>query len=117
MRKKWYLKINPYWWFMNDDVPTAPGWFFPKRGRVYRKLKWLLRNPLHNFTWYVIGLSGLEYGVRGKFPHLVFRKGWNFSVIEYGLIQLPFVSYLGRVKFYIGWRPDSGAFGFKITKI
>ncbi len=83
-------------------------------------IKWWLRNPFHNFTFYVIGLADIpesDYTRRGRYPFTNFNPymGWNFTAITYKWLWLPFISYEGEFgKFYIGWR-DRGAFGFKLT--
>jgi hypothetical protein len=69
---------------------------------------WYLRNPLHNFTFYVIGMADkLKY----RKPYDVFNEtGDKHNII------LPFYSYYGdKYKFYIGWR-ERGNFGVKFTK-
>ena len=73
---------------------------------------WWFRNPFHNLFFYVIGVadrhrtfySTREWG----------SSGWTFHVLRCGWLWLPFISYRGRVKFYIGWRPY-GAFGTKLN--
>lgn len=100
----------------NDDWPP-PDWYMPEERERKRKLYWLLRNPLHNLTFYLIGVAGKPFVRTGKFPQDVFNPngGWNLAVTAYKWFRLPFVSYLGRsIKFYIGWR-ERGNFGFKLT--
>lgn len=101
----------------NDDWPP-PDWYMPGERERKRKLYWLMRNPLHNFTFYIIGVAGKPFVRTGKFSQDVFNPdgGWNLAVTAYKWFRLPFVSYLGRsVKFYIGWR-ERGNFGFKLTR-
>src|SRR5439155_22746449 len=50
-----WQKLNPLWWFGNADDPVPPKWYRP--GKRMRKLTWSLRNPGHNFTFYVIGFE------------------------------------------------------------
>jgi len=116
----WWNKLNPIWWIGNDEDPVPPDWYRP--GEKFRKTLWYLRNPLHNFTNYVIGVKDLSnkrgWSRCGEYPEMVFspQKGWNFSVIHYGMLRLPFVSYWNaHYKFYIGWR-DRGNFGVKINR-
>ena len=41
-RKSWYLKINPVWWFMNDDEQTVDqaDWYHPEWPYWRRWLYW-----------------------------------------------------------------------------
>ncbi len=48
-------KFNPVWWFGNLDDPTPPDSYRPEDR--HRKIKWRLRNPLHNFMFYVVGIA------------------------------------------------------------
>ena len=49
-------KLNPAWWMENSDDPL-PWWWRPEAPLDERKRTWMLRNPLHNFTSYVIGVA------------------------------------------------------------
>jgi len=62
-----------------------------------------------DFTWVpAVALFGYGHKVAGALL-LAFAALW-------ALLPYPFISYRGAgVKFYLGWRPDSGAFGFKFT--
>ncbi len=118
---KWWDLINPIWWFGNDDDPTPPEWYRP--GEAFRETLWYFRNPLHNFTFYVIGArqhSNDDAFVRcGDYPADVFApvQGWNFAVIKYKGLRLPFVSYWNKdFKFYLGWR-ERGNFGMKYNRV
>lgn len=107
-------KWNPVWWLGNADDPVPPEWYRP--GRPMRRVLWQLRNPLHNFTFYVVGIHDREFVRRGKEPGAVFRRegGWNWAVIEKGRLRLPFVSYEGRhLRWYALWR-EKGNFGLKL---
>lgn len=109
-------KWNPLWWLGNADDPVPPEWYRP--GQSMRGPLWQLRNPLHNFTFYVIGVHDKDFVRRGKEPGAVFRRGggWNWAVIEHGYLRLPFVSYEGRhVRFYALWR-EKGNFGLKLQR-
>ena len=102
-------KLNPLWWFTNADEPVAPDDY--RVGEKLRTLKWHLRNPLHNFTFYVIGIADKEFTRTGCFR----EQGWTWAVCRYGWLRLPFVSYRrGGFTFYCGWR-DRGNFGFKFN--
>src|SRR6516164_1210399 len=52
-----YNKINPIWWFGNVDEPRAPDWYRPHASRSFRNVAWYFRNPLSNFSNYVIGIG------------------------------------------------------------
>ena len=108
-------KWNPLWWVGNADDPAPPEWYRPgARGRV---MTWQLRNPLHNFTFYVIGVADREFTRAGRVPDAVFAPagGWNWAVTRCGWLRLPFVSFNGeRWRFYFGWR-ERGNFGAKIN--
>ena len=106
-------KWNPLWWLGNADDPAPPEWYRPDaRGRV---VTWQLRNPLHNFTFYVIGVADKPFTRTGKFPEAVFAPdgGWNWAMTRHRWVRLPFVSYNGTGgRFYLGWR-ERGNFGGK----
>lgn len=108
-------KFNPVWWFGNQDEPVAPAWFRP--GGKMRTFRWYLRNPLHNFNHYVIGVNDKESARSGRHPGSLSnpKGGWNFAVTEYKHVRLPFVDYRrGKFEFYFGWR-IGGNFGFKLN--
>ncbi len=82
------------------------------------RIKWWFRNPFHNLVFHVIGCeqcSSIRYG----FPYArgVFRPdgGWTFAFTKTKYMIYPFVSYIGSIKFYIGWR-ESNNFGIKLTR-
>lgn len=108
-------KWNPLWWFGNADDPVPPDWYRP--GSICRRPLWQLRNPLHNFSFYVIGVADRPFTRSGKFPEAVFAQdgGWNWAVTRCGWLRLPFLSFYGaRVRFYLGWR-ERGNFGGKVN--
>jgi hypothetical protein len=108
-------KWNPIWWFGNVDDPEPPDWYRP--GSRHRRWLWQLRNPLHNFTFYVIGVADRAFTRTGRHPEHVFAPdgGWNWAVTRLGWVRLPFVSFNGeRCRFYLGWR-ERGNFGGKIN--
>jgi hypothetical protein len=98
----WRTKINPLWWFGNDEA--APGDSF-----IYLHI----RNFMMNFKRFVVGVGDRDHYVTGKTPALTIMRsdlgeqGWQWSVIWVGPIPLlPFVSYSGqRVEWYLGWQP------------
>jgi len=111
----WYDKINPVWWFGNADEPVAPAWYEP--GHCCRNLMWNLRNPIENFSNYVIGVGDKPTERSGRYPTLVGNPhgGWNFAVTRYGILYLPFWDYKNRrMEFYFGWR-ERGNFGIKLV--
>ncbi len=108
-------KWNPLWSFKNADDPAPPAWFRP--GGRHRAMQWMMRNPLHNFTHYVVGVSDRDITRTGRFPGAVFAPGggWNWAVSRHRWCPLPFVSFEGkRGRFYLGWR-ESGNLGGKIN--
>ena len=108
-------KWNPLWWFGNADDPQPPGWY--RRGDPHRESRWRMRNPLHNFTYYVIGVADKNVTRTGKFPAHVFAPGggWNWAFTRARLLPLPFVSFDGKFfRTYLGWR-ESGNFGGKVN--
>lgn len=110
-----YNKLNPIWWFQNADDPDAPEWFRP--GEKGREFKWFLRNPFHNFTFYVIGVADKEFVRSGRYPRRTSNPngGWMFAVTRRRILPLPYWSYRrGRFEFYLGWRVQ-GNFGIKFN--
>lgn len=110
-----FQKWNPIWWFGNVDDPVPPDWYRP--GSPNRRWLWQLRNPLHNFTFYVIGIADKPFTRTGRFPNAVFAPegGWNWAVARHQCVRLPFLSYHGeRWRFYLGWR-ERGNFGGKVN--
>ncbi len=108
-------KWNPLWWLGNVDDPEPPDWYRP--GSANRRWLWQLRNPLHNFTFYVIGIADKPFSRTGRFPAAVFAPegGWNWAVARHKWVRLPFVSYHGKWgRFYLGWR-ERGNFGGKVN--
>jgi hypothetical protein len=111
-----YLKFNPLWWFASGKPPAV---YEP--GSRMRRVDWFFRNPLHNFSFYVIGISdhlnSSAFHRYGKYPKDNFspRPGWNVCVIHYHWLRLPYVAYWNpRVSFYAGWRL-AGEFGLKLN--
>jgi hypothetical protein len=110
-----YNKLNPVWWLKNADDPKPPEWYRP--GERNRKLKWSLRNPMHNFDFYVIGVADKKVYRSGKYPRENSNPhgGWDFEATRYKFIWLPFVSYhRPNFDFYFGWR-NHGNFGIKMN--
>lgn len=110
-----YDKLNPVWWFKNQDNPEPPDWYKPDD--KHRKLKWSFRNPMHNFNFYVIGVADKKFSRSGRFPDRNSdpRGGWDFEFSRYKFLWFPFVSYHRRkFDFYFGWR-ERGNFGIKFN--
>lgn len=120
-------KLNPVWWWMNDDEQTVDqaDWYHPEWPRWRRVLYWnAFRNPLQNFRCYVIGVQDRNYTVYGRRPVLTVQRndlqppetGWQWCVILLsGWFPLLFLSYSGsRLVAYLGWQP-TGFFGAKLN--
>jgi hypothetical protein len=109
-----WQKLNPVWWFGNFDDPIPPHWYRP--GQKCRNFMWGLRNPCHNFHFYVIGIADKSFVRVGRFPgtNLNPNGGWNWAVCQYKRLRLPFLAYSrGRFQTYWGWR-GNGNFGMKL---
>ena len=127
-RKSWYLKINPVWWFMNDDEQTVDqaDWYHPEWPYWRRWLYWnVFRNPLQNFRAYVVGASDKNYWVRGREPVMTVQRndlvppeyGYQWCVLYGGELWVPrlFLSYSGKsFVWYVGHQP-SGFWGVKFN--
>ena len=123
MKKPAVKKLNPIWWFGNDDEQQTADWYHPEWPRWRRDFYWsFLRNPLQNFRCLVIGVQDRNYTVTGRAPVMTVQRddlgpperGFQWCVIH-TLIPLGFLSYSGKhVVWYIGWQP-SGIFGVKFN--
>lgn len=116
-----WKKFNPLWWIGNED----DGWYGDDKWRNGRKktlllaLIWFFRNPFHNFTFYVIGVSDKPRSFR-------YTKEWGKSdgfsffhvTADAGALKgvpLPMVAYVGKKRgWYVGWRPY-GSFGISLN--
>ena len=110
-----WQKANPIWWFRNADDPVPPESY--RAGKCCRNLTWHLRNPCHNFTFYVMGIADKPFTRAGPFPTKTSNPtgGWNRAVCRYRWLRLPFIDYQrGRFEFYLGWR-TGGSFGLKLN--
>jgi len=123
VRQPIWIKLNPVWWFLNDDEPDPPEWQLPGKPFILRQLSWYLRNPLHNFGKYVLGVRDRNYTVVGAAPVYATiwsdvdpaKTGWKVSTIYLDGLRLPFASYENdSVIWYAGWQ-WSGFFGFKFN--
>jgi hypothetical protein len=101
--KKW----NPIWWAGNDDDAPPQG---------YSSFGWFLRNPFHNFMFYVLGFADEPVASWPTNENFAPGGGCRFIWVqpEFGLAH-PFVSCKGALEFYIGWR-TGGAFGVTLRK-
>lgn len=106
-------KLNPKWWIENSDDPL-PWWWKPDAPLDERKRTWMMRNPFHNFTHYVIGVADRHTHRVGIKARSIWNDGGSFnaSVTRAGpLIYLPMISNRGKfLEWYFGWR-ESGNFG------
>jgi hypothetical protein len=118
-----WKKLNPVWWFLNEDEPDPPEWQLPGKPYLVRQLSWYARNPFQNFGKYVLGVCDRNYTVVGTPPVYATtwadldpsKTGWKTSSIQIGRLRLPFVTYESEnVVWYAGWQ-WSGFFGFKFN--
>lgn len=123
VRKPWWKKINPIWWFMNDDNQTVDQatWYHPEWPHWRRWLVWnVFRNPTQNFSSFVVGIQDKNYTVTGKAPVLTTQRNdlqppelgyqWCYSHGGELWIPRPFISYSGKhVVWYVGWQPNGFA--------
>jgi hypothetical protein len=123
VRQPIWKKLNPVWWFLNDDEPDPPDWQLPGKPYIIRQLSWYVRNPLQNFGKYVLGVGDRNYAVVGTTPVYAtiwsdvdpVKTGWKVSTIRVDGLRLPFVSYENEyLIWYAGWQ-WSGFFGFKFN--
>jgi hypothetical protein len=123
VRKPLSKKLNPIWWFQNDDDPDPPTWYHPEWAGWRRMLTWhVIRNPGHNFMFYVVGVQDRNFTVWGKTPVMETdasdsgQYGARWCVILPGRevwIPLPYFSWTGKwFSFHIGWMCP-GAFSFR----
>jgi hypothetical protein len=124
IRKPFWKKLTGFawWWWMNDDDPGPPDWYHPEWSSLRRWLTWhAIRNPLHNFAHYVLGVKDRNFTVIGTGPTTdkldIGELGWCWNVIQRGpeiFIPRPYVSHTGHIlSWHIGWMWD-GAFGCRI---
>ena len=98
-------KLDPVWWLKNSDDPQPPAWYRPHD--KHRKAKWALRNPLHNFEFYVIGVADKTTVRKGWYPPQNTKPcgGPDFQITEYGHLRFPYFSYQNSwMRFNWGYR-------------
>lgn len=108
--RPFYKKINPLWWFGNDELSAEGNTF------VYK----YLRNFMQNFRWYVIGVADRPHTVTSEAPALDTqwaypKSGWKNAKING---WLPYWSYVKNntetsegFVFQFGWQPRGGLSG------
>ncbi len=112
----WWYPLDLAWLLFGNEDDGIYGDATWRAGRPRSfglAVKWWLRNPCHNLTWYVLGIANRD-------RLLVINKdsdapGWVYGYLSAGWLRLPFLAYNGRLVGYIGWRP-SGAFGLKLRR-
>lgn len=122
--RAWWRKLNPWWLLVANDDDGYWGddkWRAGRAKTLALAFAWWRRNPLHNLTWYGIGVADRERVTTGRWGGAFHRPGggwltcWTDVQVMGVWLALPFVSYISpRVKAYAGWRP-SGAFGLKLN--
>lgn len=110
------------WWafFGNAD----DGYYGDEEWRAGRKpsfwlaLQWWLRNPAHNFCFYVIGFADEDRIFVGD-KNWGVDRGWSVHWLVTTVTgqRRPLLTYCAEdgTTSYIGWRP-SGAFGVALRK-
>jgi hypothetical protein len=82
-----------------DAVPPSVGW------------KWAVLSAPWSPLWF---LNGVVNAIAMYFVSWWFLLPLIFALIR-ALGYLPYISYAGRIVFYLGWRPYSGGFGLKFV--
>ncbi len=110
-------KLNPIWWLGNEDEDYDSKWK-PDKSHEWRKFTYALRNPGHNFTFYVIGVADRDYVRYGRDAGQVWNRDGrvNLATIHAGPLRLPFYSRQGKYfDQYFGWR-EAGNFGIAFRR-
>lgn len=114
-----WKKLNPFWWFLDSDLPCGRRWWFEKHCKkcnLICKLKFAFRNPFHDFTHYVIGVQHkIKDGSCNPYCDYkrICTKNWIITIdkIECKFINLYWIDFKhksGKYEFYIGWRCGGG---------
>lgn len=82
-----------------DIIPVWTGW------------RWAYLSSQVALGWYLLSIAAAA---------LYFTSSWWWAALWLfatfkGCGIMPYVSYYGPVEFYLGWRPYSGGFGFKLV--
>ena len=109
-------KVNPVWWFGNADDPLPSSTFAVGWPQPLRWLGWYIRNPFHNFFFYVLGDADqptIAYG--HDYPNGPPAGHCAVSYTRHvgGGLYFPFINCGGNPQFYAGWRPG-GELGFAL---
>jgi hypothetical protein len=109
-------KLSPWWWLYNSDDPTPPTNYQPSKPEWLRTVMWYVRNPVHNFNFYIIGVADQDFTMRTR----MVSSSLYWSVINKGRfvgvpVNLPFVEYSNKwLLFHIGWQRH-GDFAIKLN--
>lgn len=107
------------WAFFGNELDGPLGdnrWNPERKDDIMTRVKWWIRNPMHNLTWHVIGFAhkpSTRYDINETD-----QKGWNhaWSILDETGKKYNFYLYIGKTwTFYAGWR-GRGNFGFKFNK-
>lgn len=102
---------------VHDGYIGDKNWNPEQKDTAWIRVKWWFRNPLHNFTMYVAGNCHKDHTCKCYPSFNVFNPnmGWLFmlSKNDDGWMVYPFISYIGKIKFYFGWR-FGRSFGIKL---
>jgi|SRR5215208_4283627 len=107
--------------FGNRDEPMPPESYHPTLPQWLRLVAWYQRNPLHDFTHYVVGWKGKNYTVersRADSDNDGFADGGGLMVctLRNAGRTRSYASYQSaRLEVYVGWRPSSRALGARFT--
>lgn len=115
----WYKKINPIWWLQNDADGWFPDHYLPEESWIKRAVLYFLRNPFHNFTFFIIGFRdkpSVSYAKNPNTTHIDGEFNYGYTKV-YGWLPVPFISFRKwGAEGYVGWRVPGAAFGLKLRK-
>lgn len=109
------------WTFFGNDLDGYIGdnrWNPEQKDTAWIRIKWWLRNPMHNLTWHVIGFA--QHPSTRYDEHDEDQPGWNraWSVRNDDPTQKKYRYWLYKGTtwtFYAGYR-GRGNFGFKFNR-
>ena len=121
-----YKKLNPLWWFGNEDdgwcgeKDKGMRWWLTKncsgKCTISCAVKWFIRNPMHNFVFYVIGFADHEIENKTFWPSPPHKILFTMRRVKGTIIKLPFFAFrCKKWEGYIGWR-ERGNFGIALRK-